>query len=125
MGVLQAQLLDLFVGLINEVGVKFHAIGIGQELLRGHDDDAAIPAAEIIHALAWLKAGEIEHFLDDHVGRRVVRGELLDLFLRRVLGGCDQTQDTKRQRNFMVPHTGGLDCFPFRQWRSPTRPVRS
>src|SRR5579884_239516 len=66
--VLDAGFLSVLVRFFDALGIYIHAGGCSPELFRRHDDNAAIAAAEIVHHIALMNIGELEH-LFDHFGR--------------------------------------------------------
>ena len=67
--------------------------GLGVELLRRHDDDAAVAAAQVEHLLAGLEAAELQHLLDDGLRRGVIGRQFLDILARRGHAKCEQDKD--------------------------------
>ena len=70
--------------------------------LRGHDDDPAVAAAQVEHLLARLQAAELQHLLDDGLGRRVVRRQLLDLCLLLLPHEAEEGQNRKHQQTLQT-----------------------
>ena len=73
---LQTQPADLCGAGFDEVGIQLDTGGKSAIALRGHDHDAAIAAAEVVHALAGFEPAELEHALDDAFGSGIVGREL-------------------------------------------------
>ena len=65
-----------------EFGIDFHSHGVGAIFLRGSDHDAAIARSHIVNHVVRGDLGEVQHLLDDFLGRRHVR----DLFDERSAG---------------------------------------
>ncbi|MBM3818621.1 MAG: hypothetical protein FJW14_06335 [Acidimicrobiia bacterium] len=63
-----ARLLRVLLGIEDPGRVDVHADAAGAELLGGHDDDPAVPAAQVVDHIFRAHAGQGQHPLDD-VGR--------------------------------------------------------
>ncbi len=72
----QAQGLDALRALLIQRVVQFHAGGVGLIFARGHDDDAAVARAQVVHLLARLQFAQLQHLIDDGLRRREIRRDL-------------------------------------------------
>ena len=63
-------LLDVLVRLLDALRVDVEADGLDAVLLRRGDQDAAVAAAEVVDDVPLLHLGQLEHLVDDLLGRR-------------------------------------------------------
>ncbi len=78
-----AGLLGVLAGLLDEVGVDLNADPLRPVLPRCADYDASVSAPEIVDDIRFVHVGQLQHAVDDRLGRRHV-GHVRLLFGRHL-----------------------------------------
>ncbi len=96
----QAQGLDALRALLIEGVVEFHAGGVGLIFARGHDDDAAVARAQVVHFFAGLQFAQLQHFIDNDLRRREIwRDFEVVFFVLRYM----RTSEARQQEDGVSP----------------------
>src|ERR1700691_3659311 len=83
--IIQTQPANARVGAIYQIVRNLNAHGFGLEPANGGEQNAPVAAAQIVEFLAGLQIGQLQHAIDDFLGRNNVRrqtvGVMLDVLL--------------------------------------------
>ena len=75
----QTEGLDAVHALLEKRVVEFDAGRVCLVFPRRHDDDSPVAGAEVEHLLSGFQAAQLQHFVDDDLGSRIIWREFLDL----------------------------------------------